>query len=140
MTTTHDQTLAAVLDTDRQAQLDDALSLWHHWMSTQYGTARGHASRSLVCGDYKVSRQYDDANGNLDADLERRQCRAVQFAADSMTDPYRSAIYVIARAVYLGTSAISSPRLPQRGEELQAIVRTARSMMIQKLLGAGVIE
>jgi hypothetical protein len=125
---------------ERQDQLDDVLSLWHHWMSQQFGTSKGYAPKSLVVGDFKISRQHDDTNGQLDADLERRKCRAVQFAADSLEDPYRTAIYVIARAANLGTSAIVSPRLPQRREELDEIIRVARHLMISRLVSAGVID
>jgi hypothetical protein len=123
---------------DRQAQLDDLLSRWHHWQSSAR-VGKGHANKALVCGDYRVSRQYDSDNGALDSEIEARTMKAVQSAVDRMADPHRAAIYVIARAINLGTSAVSSPRLPQDRAEREAVIAQARVMLIQRLRQAEVI-
>lgn len=129
-----------LLQDQRDAALDDLLSRWHHWQTQQSSTTRGHAGRSLVVGDYIASRQYDDVNGALYDDEENVAMRAVQANVDNMDEPYRSAAYVIARALYLGTSAISSPRLPQFPAERERVIARARQWLTLRLVGAGLME
>lgn len=120
------------------ASLDDILSRWHHWASNRL-MVRGYASRALVCGNYKVSRQYDDQNGALDGDIEADQMKAVDFQVSEMVDPYRSAIHCHARNLYLGVTVWGSPRLPDDAESRAWIVAKAREMLQRRLTLAGVL-
>lgn len=121
-----------------EASLDDILSRWHHWAS-RARMVKGYAPRALVCGEFKVSRQYDDSNGALDSDLEDTTMGAVDFQVSEMADPYRTAIHCNARNLSLGLSVWSSPRLPQDRDARAAIVVTARCMLHKRLTSAGVI-
>ena len=121
-----------------EAILDDILSRWHHWVS-HARMVKGFAPRALVCGEFKISRQYDDANGALDSDLEDSAMAAVDFQVSEMADPYRTAIHCNARNLSLGLSVWSSPRLPQDRAERAAIVVTARCILSKRLTSAGVL-
>lgn len=117
--------------------LDEVLCRWHQWQ--RVSTARGFASRSLVCGEYRISRQYDDANGALDSDLEQFTMKTVEFQVGQMVDPFRSAIYANARALVTGVSVWSSPRLPLDRAERAVIVTEARRQLTKRLQLAGVL-
>lgn len=118
--------------------LDDLLCRWHHWQQ-QARLTRGYNSRSLVTGDYKVSRQYDDANGALDADIEDTVMRQVDFEVTEMKEPYRSAIYADARALSLGLAVFTSPRLPENPVERKMVMAQARNVLLARLISAGVV-
>lgn len=131
----------ATLDQQRNEVLDDLLSRWHHWqVESSKSTARGHAARSQVVGDYIVSRQHDDVNGALYDDEEQVVMRAVQANVDNMDEPYRSTIYVLARSLYFGHSVISSPRLPRFPAERDRVLSTSRKWLLLRLVSAGLIE
>ena len=130
-----------LLEQQRNEALDDLLSRWHHWQTEQgKSTARGHAGRSTVVGDYIASRQYDDENGALYDDEEQSMMRAVQAHVDNMAEPYRSAAYVMARSLCLGTSAFTSPRLPAFPAERDRVLAHARRWLILRLVSGGLIE
>jgi hypothetical protein len=86
-----------------------------------------------------ISRQYDDTNGQLDADLDKSEMHAVEFAVTQMVDPYKAAIYAQARALVVGVSVFSSPRLPLDRAERDAVVAEARRMLVVRLRAAGVM-
>jgi hypothetical protein len=118
------------------AELDDILSRWHHWSASR-PISRGYAPKSLVCGEYKVSRQYDDSNGALDSDLESATMKTVDFQVSEMADPYRSCIHALARSLCCGYAVWSSPRVPYgQRKEVEA---KARVLIVARLVGAGVM-
>ncbi len=121
----------------QQAELDDLLIRWHQWHPPTVG--RGWNTKALVAGEYPTSRQYDDANGALDAGLEKIRVQAVDFAVTQMTDPHRTAIYCLARALTVGARVFTSPRLPSSPAEREIVVTEARGMLIRRLKSAGVL-
>lgn len=123
---------------DPELRLDELLSEWHAWARPDT-LERGFNRRALVCGDYRVSRQYDDTNGALDVALSSRQSAAVNFAVQHMLDPWRAAIGELARNLYTGHEVWRSPRLPSEPTELAVVVKTARKMLIFKLTDAGLM-
>jgi hypothetical protein len=123
---------------DHDAILDDLLSRWHSWMHGAK-VGRGFNDSALVVGDYLTSRQYDDMNGKLDADLDEIRSRQVDFEVGEMLHPHRTAIYVLARNLCTGHEVWMSPRLPAPGEALDQIVREARGIITARLINAGVI-
>lgn len=127
----------SVAQTQQQSDLEDLLVRWHQWQPPTVG--RGWNSRALVCGDYRTSRQYDDANGALDAGLEKIQMQAVEFAVTQMVDPHRTAIYCLARALTVGAKVFTSPRLPPSPAAREIVVAEARGMLIRRLQSAGVL-
>ena len=117
--------------------LDGLLCRWHQWQSTALG--RGWHRVALVVGEYRTSRQYDDANGALDDHLDSIQMRAVEFAVQQMADPHRAAIYCLARALTLGIWVFTSPRLPADATDRAVVVADARDMLTRRLQSAGVM-
>lgn len=109
--------------------LDDLLSRWY-WLRKGGGTTAGHADRTLYIGDnYRPTRQYDDANGKLDADMDERDAQAVDEAMDDMVDPYRTAVQFDARNLYFGLSVWRSPRLPEDKVSRDLILFRARKQI-----------
>lgn len=126
------------IEADRLKQLDQVLADWHRWQEGAR-TARGWAPKALVCGDFRISRQYDDANGALDDDLHQQTCKAVQCVVDQMVDPWRTASYVLAREACTGLAVWSSPRLPQSPVERRAVIEETRGKLVRRLVVEGVI-
>jgi hypothetical protein len=125
-----------LLQVERQAQLDDLLSRWHHWQTKSHD-GRAFNSRALVCGEYRTSRQYDDTNGALDDDLEAHTMRQIDFEVRELGDPWRSAVYALARSLCVGAAVFHSPRIPP--EQRAAITAEARERLTARLISAGVI-
>jgi len=123
---------------DSDAILDDILIRWHQWQGGAK-VGRGFNNRALVCGDFRVSRQHDDLNGALDDDLENTVMRQVDFEVSEMRDPFKAAIYCLARALVVGAQVFTSPRLPADKAERDAILRQARIILVGRLLSAGVM-
>jgi hypothetical protein len=118
------------------AALDDLLSRWHHYCDNQ-PACRGYSPKSLVCGDYRVSRQYDDQNGALDSDVESSIMETVNFQISEIDDPHRSCLHALARSIYCGYAVWSSPRIPY--EKRKEVEAAARLMLTARLVSAGVM-
>lgn len=131
------QSYAEIFAASRAAVLDDLLSHWHRWQQLD-SPAIGYVRTAAGCSQYRASRQYDDVNGSLDAELDNDTMEKVDFAATEMPDPYRSAIYAQAKCLSLGLAVFRSPRVPE-GEAGQIILRGARQMLIARLISAGVM-
>jgi hypothetical protein len=100
---------------------------------------RGYASRSLVCGEFRISRQYDYDNGAWDQDIEDYQMRSVDFQVSEMQDPYRTAIHINAKCLTLGVYVFTSPRLPDNSADRRTLTNQARDLLVCRLVAAGVI-
>lgn len=118
--------------------LDEILCRWHAWQQRDT-VGRGYNRRALVCGDYRISRQYDDENGALDDSIESDIMRTVDFQVQQMKDPHRAAIYALARALVVGARVWTSPRLPQDRMERIECVAMARTLLTNRLRSAGVM-
>ena len=121
---------------ERDAALDDVLSEWHAWQ-LQDRVGRGFANKSLVAGDYRISRQWDDLNGALDDDLDAMRMHQVDFEVTQLADPWRSAIYALARSASTGTTVVHSPRVPP--EQRVRVLAEARVRLHARLRAAGVL-
>lgn len=132
---------ARAVDGERQERLDDVLSAWHHWQIDRSArVGRGFSNSSPVVGEFHLtSRQYDDQNGALYEDEEDERMGIVQAQVNEMDDPYRSAVYVMARAIYLGVRVFHSPRLPERADVRDLVIATARVQLILRLTKACVL-
>jgi hypothetical protein len=133
----HREAYQAMLQAERDAQLDDILSRWHHW-AIAYQAPHGYPPTAAGFDQYRVSRQYDDENGALDKEIELKVMRTVNFQITEMAEPFRSAIYCNARNLYSGVSVWRSPRLPADDIERARVVVTAREMLSKRLTMAGV--
>lgn len=130
--------VTSLVDSLRSERLEGLLAEWHQWQQNAR-VGRGFNNRALVVGEYRVSRQYDDANGALDDDLDEITMKQVDFQVREMAEPYRTAIYCLARALTLGMAVFTSPRLPSDRAQRDAVVAKAREMLTGRLVSAGVM-
>jgi hypothetical protein len=122
--------------TEQEATLDDILSRWHSWQRGDRLTD-GHSGRATAFGDSLTSRQYDDMNGALDAQLETTTMRQVDFEVSEIPDPWRSALHALARSLYTGHAVFHSPRIPP--EDRAHVSAEARMRIIERLIAAGIM-
>ena len=122
---------------DSKAIFDDVLARWHCW-------ARGYSPLALVQVDPafrgEISRSGWDSQDDInDAEINGKIMEAVDFNVDQLEEPFRSAIYILARNCYTGRSVWSSPRLPADPLERGVIVMEARNKLMRRLISAGVL-
>lgn len=130
---------------DSAAILDDLLSRWHHAgkMSQINGTDR---LADPTFDSYRSYRGWDDDHDIISNELDSSTIDKIDFAVSGdrkgqggMPEPYRNAIYILARNCYTGRNVWLSPRLPKDPLERGAIVVEARRMLTEKLMAAGVL-
>lgn len=126
-----------MMQDDSKAILDDILSRWHSW-------AKGY-SPVPVCGadpmfrNNKSPNQWDTVDEVIDEQITSKIMQAVDFQVGEMKDPYRSAIYILARNCATGRNVWLSPRLPADLMARTAIVQEARLQLTKRLMNVGVI-
>lgn len=126
-----------MVQNDSHVILDDILARWHHW-------ARAYIPVP-VCGadpmfrNAKSAKGYDTTSEVVEDEITALQMKAVDFQVSEMKEPHRSAIYIHARNCYTGRNVWLSPRLPTDPLERARILGEAKSMLIGKLLSAGVM-
>jgi hypothetical protein len=122
---------------DAQQQLAEhvssLLAQWHAWSAGQ-GMTFGYPTINTTCRIARSSRQYDDANGGLDAHIDHVLMEAVDGVIDAITDPWRSALSVQARNLHTGAQVWNSPRLPSDPIELGKVLQAARKKFVDGLL------
>lgn len=123
---------------DTDAILDDLLVRWHHYCKPAL-VGRGFNRRALVVGDYVTSSQYDVENGALDEAIERRIMKDLDFQIAELPALFCIAIHANARALYIGVSVFTNPRLPADRAEREQVVRDARAALLLRVLSAGVM-
>jgi hypothetical protein len=127
------------LEAQRQdAVLDDLLSRWHQWQQ-RARVGLGWKPRAPGFGGYRCSRQYDDANGALDDNFDADTMRRLEFEVSELPTQPRAAIYCLARALTVGASVFTSPRLPADPAERTAVVKQARAALMRRLVAAGLM-
>lgn len=123
---------------DQQATLDDLLSRWHSW-SKNY-KANQQAPSDPIFRDAKSGRGWDSTDDIIEDEVLSSQMEAIEFQVSEMRDPYKAAIYVLARNLSTGRNVWISPRLPQEPMERGRVVAEARAMLSKRLRACGVIE
>lgn len=124
----------------RSDALDDLLSRYHSaTMNRPQRVSSRIPSKSAGVGQYLISRQYDDDNGALYDDEEAAIVDQVEWAILQVAEPGRSALFAQARALCLGTGAMTSPRLPTDVEQRATILSNAREELMRRLNAAGVL-
>lgn len=131
--------------TDSNEILDDILSRWHHW---QKGKPVNGVDRmdDPAFRDSGSRSGWDSAGDVIDRDLESHIMRAVDFHVSGdakgqggLADPYRTAIYFLARNCYTGRKVWLSPRLPKCPQERGVVILEARNILTKRLMAAGVM-
>lgn len=122
---------------DSKAIFDDVLARWHLW-------ARGYsavpvAGSDPMFRDAKAGRCWDSADDILEAEINKKIMKEVDFQVSEMLDPHRSAIYENARNCATGVAVWRSPRLPANVEERSIILLEARNQLMRRLMSAGVL-
>lgn len=109
----------AVKPDDLNRDLIGLLVLWHNVEQSGALSALGFPKECPSCKSYRTSRQYDDLNGAMETDARGQLARQVGIIVDGLPEPYRTALYVLARNRATGARVWMSPRLPtdemQRG-------------------------
>ena len=117
--------------------LNDILSRFHHYMDA-FRPTRGNGTNPMF-RDTPRPRGGQTVDALLEDDAERGQMQAVEFAVEHMADPYRTAIYILARNCYTGRNVWLSNRLPSDPAQRADIVAKARLILTGKLLDAGAL-
>lgn len=130
---------------DSAAILDDLLSRWHHWMKEKPLNGVDRLDDPAF-RDTSTRSGWDSSSDIIDADLMSHTMRAIDFVVSGdmkgqggMQEPYRAAIYCIARNCYTGRKVWMSPRLPQDPEERGVVLMEARNILTRRLISAGVM-
>lgn len=126
---------------DTGAILDDILCRWHRWQHAS-GRTRGFTGGGNMTGQYQTPHSYldeVDADQDTDVKVERNIMRQVDFEVRQLPDPWRSAIYALARALSVGVTVFRSPRLPADPAARKLIVSEARARLTTRLASSGVI-
>ena len=133
------------MQNDSAAILDDLLSRWH-WAGTK---SRINGTDRLADPTFNAHRSYrgwDDDREILDNELDAHTIETIDFVVSGdrkgqggMPEPYRSAIYILARNCYTGRNVWFNPRLPKDPLERGQIVTDARLMLTKRLMAAGVL-
>lgn len=122
---------------DSAAILDDLLSRWFHY-TKQYKLTAGIGGQPMFRYTQRP-RGGQTVEALLDDDAERGQMEGVDFQVSEMQDPYRAAIYILARNLSTGRSVWLSPRLPTDPLERATVVAEARNQIIKRLMAVGVM-
>jgi hypothetical protein len=113
-------------------RINDLLAQWHAW-SASASTATGYPTVNCTCRLARASRQYDDQNGGLDAHVDNVLMEAVDSVVESIEQPYRLALHMMARNLHTRSSVWTSPRLPADPAERAAMIARARALFMKAL-------
>jgi hypothetical protein len=118
--------------------VNDLLARWHAW-SAGHALVHGYPSVNTTCRIARSSRQYDDANGGLDAHIDCVLMEAVDAVVDAIPEPWKAALSVQARNLHTGRQVWSSPRLPSCAMLRGDILMAARKKFVDGLARGGLL-
>jgi hypothetical protein len=124
------------------ATLNDMLVRWHRWQ--QGYSPIQTCSADPMFRNVKSSKNWDSTSQVIQDELHSSTMEAIEAQVSELPDipktqPYRSAIYAIARNLHVGASVWSNPRLPADPMERGVVVMEARNMLTRRLIAAGVM-
>lgn len=127
------------------ATVNDYLSRWHAWMQPQKINGTDHLADPAF-REAQSYRGWEPESDVLDADWAKFTMKTIDFIVGGdnkgqggMEDPYRAAIYILARNCYTGCNVWLSPRLPKDPIQRGMVVAEARRILTSKLMQAGVL-
>ena len=133
----HDEAYREFVEQDQQRVLAEhvssLLAQWHAW-SSGHALTHGYPTINTTCRGARSSRQYDDANGGLDAHVDHVLMEAVDGVIDAICDPWRSALSVQARNLHTGAKVWNSPRLPSCAVQRAELLMVAREKFVNGLM------
>lgn len=113
----------------------DPLELLALWWTAERGwlPVEGYPKECPSCRDYRTSRQYDSHNGAEETDARGILIRHVNAAVQSIEEPYRTALYLLARNHATGAAVWRSARLPEDDQERAAVVAEAVELFVARV-------
>jgi len=134
-----------MMHNDSDNILDDLLSRWH-WAGLRSQINGTDRLADPTFNNHRSYRGWDDDREILDSELDAHTINTIDFVVSGdrkgqggMPDPYRSAIYILARNCYTGRNVWLNPRLPKDPMERGVIIADARAMITRRLMDAGVL-
>ena len=127
------------MENDIDTVLNRLLSDWHDW-SQRYRFGKGYPSSDVTCRQARTSRQYDDANGALDAKVDDSIMEAFDAAVYRVPQPHLTALQFQARNFSTGVNVRLSPRLPVDPLERSILTMEARNILMRELARDGVLN
>ena len=80
-----------------------------------------------------ASRQWDDQNGAFETDERGQVAKLVGAIVDRMEEPYRTALYILARNRATGRDVWHSPRIPSDRDERAWLVADAVAKFAERV-------
>ncbi|MFV0673650.1 hypothetical protein [Variovorax sp. tm] len=124
------------------AVLSELLVQWHRW---QIGfTPVSTCGADPMFRNAKSGKGWDTTGQVIHDELNASTMEAIDFHVGELpeverTQPYRSAIYTIAKNLHAGSNVWTSARLPVDPMERSVIYMEARNMLTRRLIAAGVM-
>lgn len=118
--------------------INSLLARWHSW-SAGHGYGMGYPTTNAACRMTRASRQYDDANGGLDAQIDNVLMEAVDAVVNAIAQPWCTALQIQARNLHTGRAVWLSPRLPVCPRLRGQVLATARTKFLDGLAKAGML-
>ena len=109
-----------------ESQVDEWLKMWHSWASSERVTG-GYPGVAPGCALYRPSKQYDDANGALDAAADISTAEAVNDTIKRMTPLHIAALSMEARNLCSVRGVWQSARIPS--EDAARVIKEAKQAL-----------
>lgn len=110
----------------------ELLALW--WKAERTWTpVNGYPVECPSCRDYRTSRQHDDTNGADETDARGMLIRHVGEVVQQIDEPFRTALYLVARNHATGAQVWRSVRLPEGDAERAEVVAEAVSIFVERV-------
>lgn len=116
---------------DRELILDMLVAWWRN--ESQWTPVEGYPPECPSTRGYRASRQYDSLNGAEDTDLRGRELARIGQVVATLDEPWRTALYEVARNKACQTWVWKSPRLPDDEEERAMVVWEAMEMFAARI-------
>lgn len=127
------------MNNDIDHLLTDLMISHYEWSHSRQRFGKGYPTTNAACKQARASRQYDDANGALDANLDESRMQAFDEALYRVPQPYFTALQFEARNLAGEIYVWRSPRLPASFEELEVLTLESRNILLKELARDGVL-
>ncbi len=119
--------------------LDSLLADWHRYCDRKELRVGGYPGKAPCFGQSRSNSQHDWEN-NIESDLvDKRIMEGFDAAAQRVKQPWHTALQFEARNLAVRHQVWASPRLPADRQEREAMILTARNMLLKELKGDGVL-
>ena len=121
----------------KENTLDDLLTDWHQW-ARGWTAVAAYGSCAMFAG-VRSSSQWDSEREVVDGALDNIQMRSFDFHVNELSPMHRTALQIEARNLATGSSVWTSARLPENLHERRMVLQQAKSALINRLIGAGIL-